>query len=154
MNAISLQGPPICNRRFSSKERRFTNRRPKTAISNRRSLMSNPITMRLRHLYLLLCVLGTILPYWKLIPWLIDHGLSVSLLCQELFATRIGAFFGLDVIVSALVLFIFIATEGRRLALSLLWLPVIATLLVGVSLGFPLFLYLRQRQLDVAAPPR
>jgi hypothetical protein len=53
-----------------------------------------------------------------------------------------------DVAVSTLVLLVFIATEGRRIALSRLWLPIIATLLAGVSLGFPLFLYLRQRKLD------
>ena len=80
-----------------------------------------------------------------------EHGLNLSLLCHELFSTRIGAFFRLDVIVSAFVLFIFIVAEGRRLALSLFWLPIVATLLVGVSLGFPLFLYLRQRELDGAA---
>ena len=56
--------------------------------------------MRLRHAYLALCLLGTALPYWKLLPWVMDHGLNVPLLCQELFATRIGAFFGLDVVVS------------------------------------------------------
>jgi hypothetical protein len=28
------------------------------------------------------------------------------------------------------------------------WLPVVATLVVGVSLGLPLFLYMRQRCLD------
>jgi Terpene cyclase DEP1 len=108
--------------------------------------------MRLRHLYLLLCLVGTALPYWKLLPWVMEHSLNLSLLCQELFATRIGAFFGLDVVVSAVVLFIFILVEGRRLAMSLLWLPIVATLLVGVSLGFPLFLYLRQRTLDATAP--
>jgi predicted membrane-bound spermidine synthase len=107
--------------------------------------------MRLRHAYLAFCAIGTVLPYWKLLPWVMDHGLNVSLLCQELFATRIGAFFGLDVVVSALVLFLFIATEGRRSALSLLWLPAIATLLVGVSLGLPLFLFLRQRKFDADA---
>jgi hypothetical protein len=108
--------------------------------------------MRLRHVYLLFCVLGALFPYWKLVPWLLDHGLNLSLLVQELFATRIGAFFGLDVVVSAFVLFIFIFAESRRLALSRIWLPIIATLLVGVSLGFPLFLYLRQRALDNASP--
>jgi uncharacterized membrane-anchored protein YitT (DUF2179 family) len=107
--------------------------------------------MRLRHLYLAFCVIGTALPYWKLWPWVMDHGLNLPLLCEELFATRIGAFFGLDVVVAALVLFLFIAAEGRRIALSLLWLPVIATLLVGVSLGLPLFLFLRQRKLDADA---
>ena len=107
--------------------------------------------MRLRHVYLLFCVLGIVLPSWKLIPWVAEHGLNLSLLVQELFSTRIGAFFGLDVVVSAFVLFLFIFAEGRRLALSLLWLPIVATLLVGVSLGFPLFLFLRQRELDNAA---
>jgi hypothetical protein len=107
--------------------------------------------MRLRHLYLGFCFIGTVLPYWKLVPWVMEHGLNLSALCQELFATRIGAFFGLDVVVSAFVLFLFIAVEGRRLALPRLWLPILGTLLVGVSLGLPLFLYLRQRKLDQPA---
>ena len=106
--------------------------------------------MRLRLVYLALCLLGFALPYWKLVPWIIDHGLNLTLLCQELFATRIGAFFGLDVVVSAIVLFVFVATEGRRLEMPRLWLPILATLLVGVSLGLPLFLYFRQRRLDGA----
>ena len=107
--------------------------------------------MRLRHAYLALCFIGTASPYWKLLPWVMDHGLNLPLLGEELFSTRIGAFFGLDVVVSAVVLFIFIATEGRRMAVTLLWLPLIGTLLVGVSLGLPLFLFLRQRKLDADA---
>jgi hypothetical protein len=107
--------------------------------------------MRARHLYLALCFLGTLLPYWKLLPWVLDHGLNLSLLFQELFATSIGAFFGLDVLVSAIVLFVFIVVEGRRIALSILWFPVAATCLVGVSVGLPLFLYLRQRKLDAGS---
>ncbi len=104
--------------------------------------------MKIRHAYLGLCVLGFLLPYSQLIPWFAAHGLNLSLFFEELFATQIGAFFGMDVIVSAMVLFVFIWVESRRLALRHLWLPVLATLLVGVSLGLPLFLYLRQRKLD------
>ena len=104
--------------------------------------------MKIRHVYLSLCVLGFLLPYLQLIPWLVAHGLNLPLFFNELFSTRIGAFFGMDVIVSAMVLFTFIWLEGRHLAIRHLWLPVLATLLVGVSLGFPLFLYLRQRELD------
>jgi hypothetical protein len=126
--------------------------RTNSAIFKSQLLGFNSSAMRLRHLYLVLCVLGAILPGWKLLPWLMDHGLNLSLLCQELFATRIGAFFGLDVVISAVVLLVFIAVEGRRLAMSVLWLPIIATLLVGVSLGFPLFLFLRQRTIDAARP--
>ena len=51
-------------------------------------------------------------------------------------------------LVSALVLLVFIAVEGRRLGVRHLWAPVVAVFAVGVSLGLPLFLYLRQLRLD------
>ncbi len=43
---------------------------------------------------------------------------------------------------------VFIAAEGRRLAIRIPWIPVVATLAVGVSLGLPLFLFIRQLKLD------
>jgi Terpene cyclase DEP1 len=54
------------------------------------------------------------------------------------------------VLVSGIVLISFIQSEGKRLAVRLLWLPIAAVLLVGVSLGLPLVLYQRQLQLDRA----
>jgi len=104
--------------------------------------------MKLRHLYLGLCVPGAVLPYSQFLPWITTHGLDLSLFFQELFSTRISGFFAMDVIVSAIVLVIFLFSEGHRLDLPHLWLPIVATLLVGVSLGLPLFLYMRQRKLD------
>lgn len=104
--------------------------------------------MRLRHLYLLLCVIGVVVPYAEFIPWVSLHGFEPGLFAGELFATRIGAFFALDVVVSAVVLFVFIFAERAVLGIRHVWLPVIATLLVGVSLGFPLFLYMRERSRD------
>ncbi|MEP6937052.1 MAG: DUF2834 domain-containing protein [Chthoniobacterales bacterium] len=96
-------------------------------------------------------MVGALLPYSQFAPWLLQHGLNLSLLLQELFANRIGGFFGVDVIVSSVVLWVFIFAEGRRLGLRRLWLPVIASLVVGVSLGLPLFLYMRQLHLDRTA---
>jgi len=104
--------------------------------------------MRLRHLYLGLCVLGFVLPYSQLVPWLSQHGLHMGLFVHELFATRIGAFFAFDVVVSALALIVFAFTERRLVGIRHAWLAVLATFLVGVSLGLPLFLYMRQRRLD------
>jgi len=89
-----------------------------------------------------------VLPYSQFVPWLLEHGLNVTLFFLELFANRISAFFVLDVIVSAIVLIWFIQSEGKRLRVRLLWLPTIGTLIVGVSFGFPLFLFLRQVRLD------
>jgi hypothetical protein len=101
-----------------------------------------------RTAYLLLCVLGTVLPYSQLVPFAREHGLDLQLLVEQLFANRAGAFFGLDVIVSALVVFVLVWVEGRRAEVRHLWAPVLATLLVGVSLGLPLFLYLREGRLQ------
>ena len=58
----------------------------------------HPALMRLRHVYLGLCVLGVVVPYSQFIPWLMQHGLDMDLFMRELFATRIGAFFAFDVL--------------------------------------------------------
>lgn len=104
--------------------------------------------MKARTAYLWLCVLGTVLPYSQLVPFLREHGPDARLLVEQLFSTRIGAFFGMDVIVSAVVLGVFVAVEGRRRSMKRLWVPIAATLAVGVSLGLPLFLYLREGTLE------
>ena len=104
--------------------------------------------MKPRYFYLILCVLGIVLPYSQFVPWLLEHGLNVGLFVRELFANRISAFFAMDVIVSAIVLIWFIQTEGKRLRMRFLWLPTIGTLMVGVSFGLPLFLFQRQLTLD------
>src|SRR5215467_13168391 len=112
--------------------------------------------MKARHFYLVCCVLGLLLPYSQFVPWLLEHGLNITLFCRELFANRISAFFAIDVILSAIVLICFIQSEGKRLRMRLLWLPTIGTLAVGVSFGFPLFLFQRQLALDRknAEPPQ
>ena len=110
--------------------------------------------MKLRYLYLAFCALGLVLPYSQFIPWIVEHhALNMPLFIRDLFANRVSAFFALDVIVSAIVLISFIWIEGKRLGMRLLWLPILSVLLVGVSLGLPLFLYLRQLQLDRPAGP-
>jgi hypothetical protein len=106
--------------------------------------------MRLRHAYLVLCAVGFLLPYSQFVPWLMAHGLDLSLFRRDLFANRIGAFFGMDVVVSAVVLCVFARREGRRLGMGPagFWLTLAAVFAVGVSLGLPLFLYFRQAQID------
>ncbi|GBG02799.1 hypothetical protein AZSI13_21260 [Azospira sp. I13] len=99
--------------------------------------------MNTRTTYFILCILGLVLPYAQFIPWLLAHGLDLQRFVEELFSTPIGGFFGMDVIVSACVLTLFIAVEGRRLQMTNLWAPIAGTFLVGVSFGLPLFLYMR-----------
>jgi hypothetical protein len=106
--------------------------------------------MNRKNLYLFLCVLGFALPYWQFAPWVVEHGLDMTLFVRQLFANRIGGFFGMDVLVSAVTLIGFVRGEGSRLKMRRLWLPIVSVLLVGVSLGLPLFLYLREKELEGA----
>lgn len=50
-----------------------------------------------------------------------------------------------DVIVATVALFGFVGADGRRAGAKGLWAPVLGTICVGISLGLPLFLYLRER---------
>lgn len=104
--------------------------------------------MKPKTIYLVLCFVGAALPYWQFVPWLMQHGMNLPLFWRELFANRISAFFGMDVLVSAIVLIVFVRFESTRLDIRRRWLPVLAVLTVGVSLCLPLFLYLRESRLE------
>ena len=97
--------------------------------------------MKARHFYLVCCVLGLLFPYSQFVPWLLEHGLNITLFCRELFANRISSFFAMDVIVSAIVLLWFIQSEGKRLRVRLLWLPTIGTLMSAYRLDCRCFFF-------------
>jgi hypothetical protein len=101
-------------------------------------------------LFLGAAILGTILPLAYFIPFLATHGLDGPLIFRQLFQTNISAFFGMDVIVAGLTVLCFILSEGRRRGMKHLWVYVLCTLLVGGSLGLPLFLFFRERRLKTA----
>jgi hypothetical protein len=104
--------------------------------------------MKPKTIYLALCFIGALLPYWQFVPWLLRHGIDLPLFVRELFVNRISAFFGMDILVSALVLVVFMRVESARLNIGRRWLPVLAVLTVGVSLGLPMFLYLRELSME------
>ena len=109
--------------------------------------------MSRKAVYFTLFVAGTILPYASFVPWVMDHGLDISLMVEELFANRISAFFGLDVIVSAIVLWVFVSLEGKRAGVQHTWAPILASLTIGVSAGLPLFLFLRESAIQTPQAP-
>ena len=99
--------------------------------------------MKRRTLYLLLSIAGVLIPYLEFGPWLLEHGLNLPLFFHELAANRVGAFFGADVAMSAITVFVFAAFERERLGGNW-WLPLAFVLLFGVSAGLPLLLFLRE----------
>lgn len=99
-------------------------------------------------LFLIAAILGTVLPLSYLFPFLATYGLDLRMFFRQLFQNDISAFFGMDVLVSAFALWLFVFSEGRRKGMKNLWVYPLCTLTVGVSLGLPLFLFFRERNLN------
>jgi Terpene cyclase DEP1 len=94
--------------------------------------------------YGVLCVLGTVVPLWFLGSFVAGEGIDVGAFSDQLTANDIALFAWSDVAVSALAVIAF-ALHERSKGLATWWLPVVATLTIGVSLGLPLLLLLRER---------
>lgn len=104
--------------------------------------------MKPKWIYAGLCAAGFIAPYSQFVPWVLEHGLNLRLLVSELFANRISGFFGLDAVVTAVAVILFARMERARVRVRWPWLPVVAVLTVGGSLGLPLLLYLREAAIE------
>ncbi|MCB9004768.1 MAG: DUF2834 domain-containing protein [Ardenticatenaceae bacterium] len=104
----------------------------------------------MKKVYASLSILGFAIPYAFFVPFLLENGLDIPLFVQQLFATRIAAFFSADVLVSSVALWAFIYYELQKHKIANWGWAIAANLTVGVSLALPLFLLLREqaRELD------
>ena len=98
----------------------------------------------MKRLYLFLAVIGFVLPYYFFVSFLIENGFDLTLLFDQLFANDISTFFAVDLIITAIVFLIFMVQESRRYQMGNRWVYIVATLVVGPSFAFPLFLYFRE----------
>ena len=106
--------------------------------------------MSRKPVYLLLAVLGGVVPYTHFLPWLTEHGFDLPLFLRQLHANPVSEFFAADVFVSAAVVLAFLIFE-RRLLGKLWWVPLLGLTIFGVSVALPLLLYLREAQRIEAA---
>lgn len=100
---------------------------------------------------LALTALGFLVPNTMVIVFLAEHGLDLdayfSAWTDSLPAAQLLADLGIAFLAFAL----WAAWEGRRLQMRSWWVPIPASLLVGLCFGLPLFLFLRERKLSTAA---
>jgi hypothetical protein len=99
----------------------------------------------MRAFYLTCFVAGCLLPLSQFVPWLAEHGPSISQLVRTAAATPISRFAWLDVVVAAVALVGWICVDAARGRVRHWWLSLLLTVTVGVSAGLPLHLYLRSR---------
>jgi hypothetical protein len=103
--------------------------------------------MKLKHLYLVLAIVGMVVPYYFLISFLMAHGLDGRTFLQQLFGTQISTFFAVDLLLSSVVFVIYLRHEARRYSIKHWGLHLVALCVVGLSFALPLFLYFREDRL-------
>ncbi len=99
-------------------------------------------------IYLILCILGFILPYSQLISFILENDFNFKVFVEQMFINHVSSLFTIDVLVSSVVFWIFLFKEGSRLKIKLLWIYILCNLTVGLSLALPLFLLVRQRRFN------
>ncbi len=95
--------------------------------------------------YILLCVIGIVVPWFFLVGFLGEAHPTAALFFLSIFANSVASSVAADLLISALVFFTFVFFEGKRLNMKRLWVFIPATLFVGLSFGLPLFLYFRAK---------
>jgi len=98
--------------------------------------------MSRRSLLFGLAVLGAVVPYSALVVFLVRYGLDLSRLVHQVFASPGATFFALDVVVGAVSLIVVVLTDSTRDCPR--WPPIVATLIIGPSCAWPLYLGLRE----------
>ena len=104
----------------------------------------------MRRLYLAVAVIGAIAPVVLGVVFVSKYGLDVGEMGRQLFATTIGTLAFLDLAVSSLAFWVWLAAEGPRVGIRR-WPFVVANLLVGLCFALPLFLYVRSGRVERSA---
>jgi hypothetical protein len=94
-----------------------------------------------------LATIGFVVPNTMLAIFLIDHGGDMGAFVEACTASLPAIQLVADLTIAFLAFAIWAAWEGQRLGMRSWWVPVPASLLVGLCFALPLFLFLRERKL-------
>jgi membrane protease YdiL (CAAX protease family) len=96
---------------------------------------------------LVLTIVGFLVPNTMVAIFFIDHGLDFSAYLSDWVQTLPAAQLIADLGIIFLAFALWAAWEGKRLEMRSWWVPIPASLLVGLCFALPLFLLLRERAL-------
>jgi hypothetical protein len=104
--------------------------------------------MTKKNIFLILAIIGLLVPYYFFFQLPAQGSFNLSLLIQPFFANNFMKGAAMDLTISVLVFWFFMFAEANKLQMKNAWVYLLATLLVGLSFALPLFLYFRERKLE------
>jgi len=105
--------------------------------------------MKLKHLYLLLSIIGICYTWYYNIQWFQTvEDPSFSNFMNDAQLNFAGKSFGADLTVVVFTFFAFMIPESLRLKIKYWWVLILFTFLIAIAFTFPLFLYIRENALE------
>ena len=103
----------------------------------------------LSYLYLLLSILGAILPMISNFNFAMEYGTSfdINQFIQLANANPAAESISRDLLIGASAVFIWIVNESRKLNMKNMWIIYVGTFLIAFAFSAPFFLFLRERRI-------
>jgi hypothetical protein len=100
----------------------------------------------MKTLYLILAIVGAVLPYTFFLQYFASEGVSLTGFVNAIFANPAAGGFTADLLFTSFVFWIFMIQQRRREKGPNPVLFVVLNLLIGLSCAFPAYLYARERK--------
>jgi Terpene cyclase DEP1 len=107
----------------------------------------------LRTIYLILFIVGSIVPTYFFIQFLNENSLDPNAFGKAIFASNPATNISSQVFISCLVFWVFMFSESKGKHVVRNILLVVLTFAVGLSSSLPLYLYLRENKSQVKGLP-
>ena len=99
----------------------------------------------MRHVYLILAIIGAIVPMYYFVSWFEEHGYDLGAMVEAWNVNDAATGLTYDLTISAVALLVWVIAETARNGRWLNLIAIPATFCIGVSCGLPLYLWLRTR---------
>ena len=99
----------------------------------------------MKKLYLILAVLGAVLPYVFFFQFIQAEGVNIPLFISSLFVNGAASGFSVDLLLSSFIFWLFMFQQLRKPNNPKPYLFIILNLAIGLSCALPAYLYARER---------
>ena len=107
----------------------------------------------MKSVYLAAAIAGTLIPWAFFAGFLAEYGVDLPLFLTQLVATKPAAGFTADLLITCAIFWIWSYRDSKTHGIAGWWMTIPAIWLVGLSLGLPLYLWLREQAFEKRASP-
>lgn len=99
--------------------------------------------MNTKSLYLLITIIGAIVPYIFFINFFMEEGFNLITFSKALFENSAAAGFSIDLLLTSFTFWFFMYKDK---GVKSIWPVIILNLTIGLSCAFPFYLYLKEKE--------